>query len=177
MPTSMIARARRSAIALAAAATLLVGLVPAVAAADPLAVTTPYPSIAVAPGSKASFDLSITAPVAGNVDLVVAGTPTGWTATIHGGGFVVTGVTAAPGKPATARLDVDIPADTTTTKGTLTIDAKQGGDTAKLVINVAVVVYLLVAKRLFGVRGGAAADAALRAADVGWAALERTAPA
>ena len=137
MPTSMIARARRSAIALAAAATLLVGLVPAVAAADPLAVTTPYPSIAVAPGSKASFDLSITAPVAGNVDLVVAGTPTGWTATIHGGGFVVTGVTAAPGKPATARLDVDIPADTTTTKGTLTIDAKQGGDTAKLVINVA----------------------------------------
>ena len=138
MPTSMIARARRSAIALAAAATLLVGLVPAVAAADPLAVTTPYPSIAVAPGSKASFDLSITAPVAGNVDLSVAGTPTGWTATLHGGGFVVTGVTAGPGKPGTARLDVDIPADTTTTKGTLTIDAKQGGDTAKLVINVAV---------------------------------------
>ena len=91
----MIARARRSAIALAAAATLLVGLVPTVAAADVLAVTTPYPSIAVAPGSKASFDLSITAPVAGSVDLSVAGTPTGWTATIHGGGFVVTGVTAA----------------------------------------------------------------------------------
>jgi uncharacterized membrane protein (DUF2068 family) len=45
------------------------------------------------------------------------------------------------------------------------------------VINVAVVVYLLVAKRLFGVRGGAAADAALREADVGWPALERTAPA
>ena len=45
------------------------------------------------------------------------------------------------------------------------------------VVNVAVVVYLLVAKRLFGLRGGAAADEAIRADDVGWPALERTAPA
>jgi uncharacterized membrane protein (DUF2068 family) len=44
------------------------------------------------------------------------------------------------------------------------------------VINVAVVVYLLLAKRLFGLRGGAAADEEIRAADVGWGALERTAP-
>ena len=45
------------------------------------------------------------------------------------------------------------------------------------VVNVAVVAYLLVAKRLFGLRGGAAADEAIREADVGWTALERTAPA
>jgi uncharacterized membrane protein (DUF2068 family) len=44
------------------------------------------------------------------------------------------------------------------------------------VINVAVVAYLLYAKRLFGLRGGAEADEAIRATDVGWAALERTAP-
>jgi uncharacterized membrane protein (DUF2068 family) len=44
------------------------------------------------------------------------------------------------------------------------------------VINVAVVAYLLYAKRLFGLRGGAAADAREREHDVGWAALERTAP-
>jgi uncharacterized membrane protein (DUF2068 family) len=44
------------------------------------------------------------------------------------------------------------------------------------VINVAVVVYLLQAKRLFGLRGGAAADEAERERDVGWEALERTAP-
>jgi uncharacterized membrane protein (DUF2068 family) len=43
-------------------------------------------------------------------------------------------------------------------------------------INVAVVVYLLQAKRLFGLRGGAAADEAERKRDVGWEALERTAP-
>jgi uncharacterized membrane protein (DUF2068 family) len=44
------------------------------------------------------------------------------------------------------------------------------------VINVAVVVYLLLAKRLFGLRGGVAADRAEGALDQGWDALERTAP-
>jgi uncharacterized membrane protein (DUF2068 family) len=44
------------------------------------------------------------------------------------------------------------------------------------VINVAVVVYLLFAKRLFGLRGGAAADEARGELDQGWEALERTAP-
>jgi uncharacterized membrane protein (DUF2068 family) len=44
------------------------------------------------------------------------------------------------------------------------------------VVNVAVVVYLLYAKRLFGLRGGARADEEIRARDVGWGALERSAP-
>jgi uncharacterized membrane protein (DUF2068 family) len=44
------------------------------------------------------------------------------------------------------------------------------------VINVAVVAYLLYAKRLFGLRGGVAAEEHERAHDVGWEALERTAP-
>jgi uncharacterized membrane protein (DUF2068 family) len=44
------------------------------------------------------------------------------------------------------------------------------------VVNVAVVAYLLYAKRLFGLRGGAAADEEIRATDVGWDALERSAP-
>ena len=44
------------------------------------------------------------------------------------------------------------------------------------VINVAVVVYLLFAKRLFGVRGGARAEEAQREADMGWAALDRATP-
>src|SRR5207237_8898571 len=45
------------------------------------------------------------------------------------------------------------------------------------VVNVAVVVYLLFAKRLFGLRGGAAADEAEGELDQGWVALERSAPA
>ncbi|MCT4574275.1 hypothetical protein N3930_45920, partial [Bacillus thuringiensis] len=43
-------------------------------------------------------------------------------------------------------------------------------------LNLAVVVYLLFAKRLFGLRGGGRAEAAEREGDAGWSALERTAP-
>ncbi|HET9257468.1 MAG TPA: DUF2127 domain-containing protein [Pseudonocardiaceae bacterium] len=46
-----------------------------------------------------------------------------------------------------------------------------------LIINLAVVGYLLFAKRLFGLRGGGRAEAAERAHDTGWPALERTLPA
>jgi uncharacterized membrane protein (DUF2068 family) len=45
-----------------------------------------------------------------------------------------------------------------------------------IVINVAIVVYLLFAKRLFGLNGGAAADEAERERDVGLQALHRTVP-
>ncbi|WP_222710968.1 DUF2127 domain-containing protein [Quadrisphaera setariae] len=47
---------------------------------------------------------------------------------------------------------------------------------ALFALNLAVVVYLLLAKRLFGLRGGGRAEAAEREADSGWSALERTAP-
>ena len=42
-----------------------------------------------------------------------------------------------------------------------------------LIINLAVVVYLLRAKRLFGLRGGGAAERTERERDLGWAAVER----
>lgn len=45
-----------------------------------------------------------------------------------------------------------------------------------LVVNLAIVAYLLYAKRLFGLRGGGEAEHALRQRDAGWEALERTAP-
>ncbi|HTD58277.1 MAG TPA: DUF2127 domain-containing protein [Solirubrobacteraceae bacterium] len=45
-----------------------------------------------------------------------------------------------------------------------------------LVVNVAIVIYLLLAKRLFGLRGGLAAEEAQAAHDRGWDALERTSP-
>ena len=43
-------------------------------------------------------------------------------------------------------------------------------------INVAVVVYLIYAKRLFGIRGGGAADEAERQRDTSWEAVERATP-
>ena len=45
-----------------------------------------------------------------------------------------------------------------------------------LVINLVIAIYLLYAKRLFGLRGGGAAEQRERDRDVGWEALERTAP-
>ena len=45
-----------------------------------------------------------------------------------------------------------------------------------LAVNLAIAIYLLYAKRLFGLRGGGDAEARERAYDVGWEALERTAP-
>jgi len=45
-----------------------------------------------------------------------------------------------------------------------------------LVLNLAVAVYLLLAKRLFGLRGGGRAEQAEHDADVGWPAIERSAP-
>ncbi len=44
------------------------------------------------------------------------------------------------------------------------------------VVNVAIVVYLLYAKRLFGLRGGVAAEEEDRRRDVGWESLERSSP-
>jgi uncharacterized membrane protein (DUF2068 family) len=43
-------------------------------------------------------------------------------------------------------------------------------------INVAVVIYLLLRKRLFGLRGGTAAEEAERRRDMSWEAIERTTP-
>jgi Predicted membrane protein (DUF2127) len=45
-----------------------------------------------------------------------------------------------------------------------------------IIVNVAIVIYLLFAKRLFGLRGGTAADEALRERDMGWSALAANAP-
>jgi uncharacterized membrane protein (DUF2068 family) len=43
-------------------------------------------------------------------------------------------------------------------------------------VNLAILFYLLLAKRLFGLRGGAEKDKAVREADSGWAAFEQLTP-
>ena len=44
------------------------------------------------------------------------------------------------------------------------------------VVNLAILLYLLFAKRLFGLRGGEEADHAARARDSGWEAFEQLTP-
>ena len=45
-----------------------------------------------------------------------------------------------------------------------------------LALNAAILLYLLLAKRLFGLRGGGEADRRAREADSGWAAFEELTP-
>lgn len=99
-------------------------LAPAAMAVSPT-LTTPYPSVVVAPGSKVGFDIAVGGDPNQQISLAVSGVPAEWTSALRGGGYVVNGVqTDATGK-ATVRLELDIPATATdgTTRVTLTAAA------------------------------------------------------
>ncbi len=121
------ARPVRATTALAIATMVLWTFAPGVSADNGLAVTTPYPSVAVAPGTKVSFDLTVSSTRSANVALELGGVPTGWTASILGGGFVVDGLSVTPTKDGQVRLDVDVPADATPGTSTLRVTARGGG--------------------------------------------------
>ena len=96
----------------------IVGLVmlaaaPGMSAAGEITLSTPFPAIAVAPGSAPSFDISVTTSAPGRVGLSVGNVPTGWTAVLRGGGFTIDGV-ESDGKTATkVTLNVTVPTDAT----------------------------------------------------------------
>lgn len=113
-------------------------LVPAVAADGGLEVTTPYPSVAVAPGDKVSFDLTVTSERTAIVALSLSGVPASWKASILGGGNVVEGVSVTADKDGTVRLDVDVPADAVAGATTIDVTARGGGATDVLPITVRV---------------------------------------
>lgn len=110
-------------------------LAPAALAADALSLTTPFPAVSVSPGNRVSFNLSVKTSQTARVDLSLSGVPSSWTATLHGGGFVVSAVqttgTAAEG----VRLDIDVPADATGTT-TITVTAKGNGATVSLPLDI-----------------------------------------
>lgn len=119
---------------------ILVGLasllVPAGAAAASLSITTPYPAVAVAPGSKVSFELTVKPPTAELVRLRVGDVPAGWSATLRGGGYVVDGVYADPAAPPTVRLDVSVAPDARDATVVIPVTATAGGESATLSIEV-----------------------------------------
>ena len=132
------AAVRRAAIVAAGTALMLGALAPTVSADDGLEVTTAYPAVAVAPGSKVSFDLTVSSVREANVGLALSGVPEGWSATLHGGGFVIDGVTAGPGTDGTARLDVSVPAEAAASTQTITVTASGGGAEDVLPISIRV---------------------------------------
>jgi uncharacterized membrane protein len=132
------AAVRRTALIAAGTALMLGALAPTASADDGLEVTTAYPAVAVAPGSKVSFDLKVTSTRDADVGLALSGVPEGWTASLHGGGFVIDGVTAGPNVDATARLDVNVPGDAAASTETITVTASGGGAEDVLPISVRV---------------------------------------
>ena len=112
-------------------------LVPTVAGADPLSVTTPYPSVAAQPGASVSFPITITTDAPRTVALTVDGIPGGGSARLTGGGFTVDAVQAESGKPATVSLDVTLPPDATGAI-TMTVHATSGSLAADLPVRLRV---------------------------------------
>ncbi|HEU4571202.1 MAG TPA: NEW3 domain-containing protein [Candidatus Limnocylindrales bacterium] len=143
MATVSVLRARSRLPAAAAALSVTLGLLAALAphavrAADPLSVSTPYPAVSVAAGSKVSFQLTLKADQQRQVSLGVDGVPSGWNATFRGGGFIVDGVTVQPtGTPPDVRLDVDVPANASGASS-MTVTASAGGTTSRLPLTIKV---------------------------------------
>jgi uncharacterized membrane protein len=110
-----------------------------VAAASPPTVSTPYPAVAVAPGAKVSFDLTLASPSTTTVRLATERLPDGWTATVRGGGYEVNAVTAGPGSDAgKATLEVDVPAAAQPGRYPFVVRATSSGGTSSLDLEVEV---------------------------------------
>ncbi len=112
---------------------------PAASAASAITLTTPFPAIAVAPGSNPSFDVSVTTAQPGRVTLAVGAVPTGWTAVLRGGGFTIDGIQSDGSTATKITLNVTVPA--AATAGTQRIDVKgttASGASATLAVDVRV---------------------------------------
>jgi len=128
-----------------AAIALFVGFSPAAYAADTphdikgLYLMTDYPAVTVRPGTTATVPLRLQnfnlAPE--RYQLSVAGVPTGWTATLLGGGQPVAAAMPAPDQNVSLQLRLEIPADSGMQTQTITVKAEGQGTQASLPINIA----------------------------------------
>lgn len=102
--------------------TLVLGLVMLIAFARPLAaqvegdgsgvsLLSPYVGVAVEPGDTATFDLTLKGSEGEKVGLEISDLPSGWSARIRGGGFIVDSVTVGEGLATALRLEIDVPDD------------------------------------------------------------------
>jgi uncharacterized membrane protein len=121
----------RVVLASLAALALLVALAPATMAANGLQVTTQFPDVAVAPGDDVTFDLQVSTDTSARVALSVEGVPSGWTAKLQGGGFVVDGVATRGSAPVAIQLNVTVPAEATGVHE-LVVRATSAGETVNL---------------------------------------------
>ena len=139
MPTLPI-RGRRRNAPLAAIGLFLsttLALAPTASAAG-ATLSTPYPSIVVAPGSTVGFDIAVVGAANQQVALSVSGLPAGWVGTLRGGGYVVSGVQTDVDGKATVRLEIDIPATATDGVSRVSVAAVAGGVRSTLPLSIQV---------------------------------------
>jgi uncharacterized membrane protein len=121
-------------------------LAPAAIAADAhepdikgLYLLTDYPAVTIRPGTTSNIPLRLQdyglAPE--RYQLSVSGVPSGWTATILGGGQPVAAAMPAPDKDVALQLRLDVPANSKLDPQTLTVEAKGQGNQTSLPIQVA----------------------------------------
>ncbi len=141
MAVAWSVRSRTLRLGLAASLLGLASLAAAVpvGAADAVTLTTPFPAIAVSPGSNPSFDITVTTAAAGRVDLAVGKVPDGWTAVLRGGGFTIDGVESPGGSTGTkVTLNVTVPADATATTQRIDVRGTTRGGSTTLSVDVRV---------------------------------------
>jgi len=100
---------------------------------------TDYPAVTIRPGTTSTIPLRLQdyglAPE--RYQLSVSGVPSGWTATILGGGQPVAAAMPAPDKDVPLQLRLDVPANSKLDEQTLTVKAEGQGNQASLPIQVA----------------------------------------
>ena len=100
---------------------------------------TDYPAVTIRPGTTSTIPLRLQdyglAPE--RYQLSVSGVPSGWAATILGGGQPVAAAMPAPDKDVPLQLRLDVPANSKLDEQTLTVKAEGQGNQASLPIQVA----------------------------------------
>jgi uncharacterized membrane protein len=131
--------ARVSLIGLIPLAALVAASPAAVVAASPPTVRTPYPAVAVAPGAKVSFELTVTSADRATVRLTTERLPSGWTSALRGGGYEISAVSAGPGSATgTATLEVDVPGTAAPGRYPFTVRAASNGGATTLDLEIEV---------------------------------------
>ena len=125
-------------LAVAVGSLLLLAIPPATSAAGSVSLTTPYPAVAVPPGEKVSFKISVQTDVSDRVDLSVADVPEGWIASLRGEGFVVDGVQTTGNKPVELTLDVTVPDGAAAGTGRVVVNARSGAARDSLTLDIRV---------------------------------------
>ena len=120
---------------------------------------TDYPAVTVRPGTTSNIPLRLQnyGLDPQRYQLSVTGVPSGWTATLLGGGQPVAAAMPAPDASVALQLRLDVPANTALNGQTLTVKAEGQGTEATLPLNVALAkelpAKLTVTSKLPSLRG------------------------